>query len=249
MKKIDAIILLGRGGYSQAPSEQMAHWVGAIQADQPDMIVMGAFVDQGEPGLPTALQSCAAAGASHIHVQPVYLPADRNLERWFTKLIMRWHNQWRAQPVDVTVGESLGDRATIINLMCTLADQPGTNSPVNHNPPADWAHDPAGWSEIPDHRHHVLLCRGPRCTALGAGQLADVLRNQIKAQKLLHNDRVLVAQTGCLYPCNLGPVMVVYPEGVWYGTLDNNTVEQIVQEHFVAGQVVADFCYHRANQS
>jgi (2Fe-2S) ferredoxin len=59
----------------------------------------------------------------------------------------------------------------------------------------------------------------------------------------------LVAQTGCLYPCNLGPVMVVYPEGVWYGTLDNNTVEQIVQEHFVAGQVVADFCYHRANQS
>jgi (2Fe-2S) ferredoxin len=143
----------------------------------------------------------------------------------------------------------LGDRATIINLMCTLADQPGTNSPVNHNPPADWAHDPAGWSEIPDHRHHVLLCRGPRCTALGAGQLADVLRNQIKAQKLLHNDRVLVAQTGCLYPCNLGPVMVVYPEGVWYGTLDNNTVEQIVQEHFVAGQVVADFCYHRANQS
>ena len=51
----------------------------------------------------------------------------------------------------------------------------------------------------------------------------------------------MVAQSGCLYPCNHGPLMAAYPDGVWYGDLTEVTIDRIVQEHFVEGQVVVEY--------
>ena len=70
-----------------------------------------------------------------------------------------------------------------------------------------------------------------------------------KAQKLTRDDRVLVAQTGCLYPCNLGPMMVVYPDGVWYGGLTADAIDQIVEEHFVGGQPVKEYSHYSEAKS
>ena len=55
---------------------------------------------------------------------------------------------------------------------------------------------------------------------------------------------VLAARTGCLYPCNLGPVMVVYPEGTWYCGLDEDTVSRIVDRHFLNGEPVSANAFH-----
>ena len=63
------------------------------------------------------------------------------------------------------------------------------------------------------------------------------------------DDAVLVAQTGCLYPCNLGPVMVVYPEGIWYGGLSEEGVERIIEEHFEGGQIVAHYARYPTQQT
>jgi (2Fe-2S) ferredoxin len=67
----------------------------------------------------------------------------------------------------------------------------------------------------------------------------------LKVNKLLKDDRVLVAQTGCLYPCNLGPLLVVYPDGVWYGRLNEAAIDRIITEHFLGHQVVDDHVVHR----
>jgi (2Fe-2S) ferredoxin len=52
---------------------------------------------------------------------------------------------------------------------------------------------------------------------------------------------VHAAQTGCLSPCNLGPTMVVYPEGIWYCELSAAAIDRIVDEHFVGGRVVEEY--------
>jgi NADH:ubiquinone oxidoreductase subunit E len=60
------------------------------------------------------------------------------------------------------------------------------------------------WSQITRHRRQVLVCRGPRCTAYGANQVAAALSERL-AKNGLGDDDVLVTATGCLFPCNLGP--------------------------------------------
>lgn len=250
MENNSAIILLGRGGYSRGPQDQLDAQVQALQAALPRKLIAGAFVDQESPSLPTALQSCAEAGARHITVLPVFLPADYNLQRWLGKVIMRWRSGWQGDDVAVTLAESLGDHPALHHAVLAAVQQP---RPYIRNvvdaPPDNWETDPAGWSNLPAHSHHVLFCRGPRCTAAGADRLAAHLRDCLKAHKLAGDDRVLVAQSGCLYPCNHGPLMVVYPDGVWYGGLTESAIERIVQEHFVEGRVVEAYVRHRSRTS
>ena len=50
--------------------------------------------------------------------------------------------------------------------------------------------------------------------------------------------KVRINKAGCLDRCDDGPVMVVYPEGVWYTYVDNEDVEEIIQEHLINGRVV-----------
>jgi len=244
MNRPAAVILLGRGGYSRGPQEQLTAQVQSLQNARPAIQVAGAFMDQDEPSLPTALQSCAAAGARQITVLPVFLPADHNLQRWLSKVIMRWHTAWTGEggaPVTVCLAESLGDHAALHHAVLAAVEQvqPYLRD-VAATPPENWENDPAGWSKLPPHTHHVFFCRGPRCTAAGADRLSTYLRDALKAHKLTGDDRVLVAQSGCLYPCNHGPLMVVYPEGVWYGALDEAALDQIVEAHFVEGRVVEE---------
>ena len=47
-----------------------------------------------------------------------------------------------------------------------------------------------------------------------------------------------INKAGCLDRCDLGPVLVVYPEGVWYSYVDQEDIEEIIQEHLVQGRVV-----------
>lgn len=89
----DAIILLSRGSYGRAPQEQLNAMVAAVRQVSAQAVVLGAMVDQGDVSLPTALQQAASAGARQILVQPVFIPADRNLQRWLAKVIVRWHRQ------------------------------------------------------------------------------------------------------------------------------------------------------------
>ena len=44
-------------------------------------------------------------------------------------------------------------------------------------------------------------------------------------------NRLQPLQTGCQYPCNHGPLMIVYPDGVWYGPMDATTIESVLSAH------------------
>ena len=72
------------------------------------------------------------------------------------------------------------------------------------------------WEEVPEHEHHLLICRGPRCSAQGAPETARAIGSELR-RRGWGDDVVLVTQTGCLFPCNKAPVVCSHPGGRWAG--------------------------------
>jgi (2Fe-2S) ferredoxin len=52
--------------------------------------------------------------------------------------------------------------------------------------------------------------------------------------------KVMVTNTGCFGICEKGPIVVVYPEGTWYGNVTEDDVEKIIEQHIEGGNVVKE---------
>lgn len=87
----------------------------------------------------------------------------------------------------------------------------------------------------------VLICSGAACLSSGEEVVKNRLDNLIK-EKNLEND-VKIIETGCMGPCQYGPVMIVYPDGSYYINLTEDKVEKIVNEHFIKGRPVKEFLW------
>ena len=61
--------------------------------------------------------------------------------------------------------------------------------------------------------------------------------------------RIKRTRTHCMVACrNQGPILVVYPEGVWYNRVDASALERIVVEHLVGGREVSELIFHRLGE-
>ena len=63
-------------------------------------------------------------------------------------------------------------------------------------------------------------------------------KDKVKALKLSGEGKVRINQAGYLDRCELGPVLVIYPEETWYTYVDESDIDEIVEEHLVHGRVV-----------
>ena len=63
-------------------------------------------------------------------------------------------------------------------------------------------------------------------------------KDRIKALKLAGKGKVRINQAGCLDRCDEGPVLVVYPEEVWYTYVDRHDIDEIIEEHLRHGKIV-----------
>jgi (2Fe-2S) ferredoxin len=95
------------------------------------------------------------------------------------------------------------------------------------------------------YRRHIFFCTNrrddgrPCCAAGGSEALRAYAKARAKALGLAGGPGgVRVNAAGCLDRCELGPVAVVYPDGVWYGVSDEKDVDEILSEHVAAGRVV-----------
>jgi (2Fe-2S) ferredoxin len=89
------------------------------------------------------------------------------------------------------------------------------------------------------------MCVGPRCTENGErGQaMFELMGEKIDARPEL---RVKRTRTHCMVACkNMGPILLVYPEGTWYRCQDEAALDRIVGEHLEQGREVGDLVFHR----
>ena len=94
------------------------------------------------------------------------------------------------------------------------------------------------------YRCHVFCCENRRPAGHSRGCCAEKdatrLRNYLKARvKELGLDGVRINSAGCLDRCELGPTLVIYPEGVWYHYGSLSDAEEILQTHILGGGRVA----------
>jgi len=94
---------------------------------------------------------------------------------------------------------------------------------------------------------HVLICVGAFCTPDSRGRtLYELLPALLQREGLLFGPgRVKRGETPCLGVCAGGPIVVVYPEGVWYAGVTPALLERIVVEHLRDGRVVEEAVFHR----
>ena len=94
------------------------------------------------------------------------------------------------------------------------------------------------------YQHHVFFCLNVRddgaqcCTDNGAEAAFDYMKSRVKALRLNGKDKVRVNRAGCFDRCAEGPLLVVYPEAIWYRYVDNEDIDEIIESHLIQGKVV-----------
>lgn len=84
-------------------------------------------------------------------------------------------------------------------------------------------------------RKHILVCEHKDCVKRGGKDSLRELKGALKALGL--RDEVFVSKVDCFDQCDDGPVMVVYPEGVWYGEVDERAAREIAERHIAEGRL------------
>lgn len=93
------------------------------------------------------------------------------------------------------------------------------------------------------YKHHLFFCINQRqdgtqsCQDADASAMRDYAKGRVKALGL-NSAGVRINNAGCLGLCKKGPVVVVYPEGVWYSYTDQKDIDEIIDEHLSHGRVV-----------
>ena len=93
-------------------------------------------------------------------------------------------------------------------------------------------------------QHHVFFCINERddgracCADRNAQALQEYAKKRLKTLDMNGPGKIRVNKAGCLDRCEEGPVLVVYPEGIWYTYIDEEDIDEIVDSHLIAGKPV-----------
>jgi len=91
---------------------------------------------------------------------------------------------------------------------------------------------------LPVATNTILMCAGGGCISSGEESCLQALQKAVEKYSL--QEVVKVVETGCMGMCDAGPLMVIYPEGVYYQKLTPEDVEKIVSEHILKGRIVEE---------
>jgi (2Fe-2S) ferredoxin len=94
-------------------------------------------------------------------------------------------------------------------------------------------------NKIGSYRRHIFLCTGPSCCAPEESQIVwERLKAVLKEKD--PDQTVYRSKANCLRICNSGPVALVYPEGIWYRNVDLKAIDEIIDQHLLAGSPVEE---------
>lgn len=99
-------------------------------------------------------------------------------------------------------------------------------------------------SRMAYYRYHLFFCTNLRedgsdcCQRFDAQHMREYAKQRSKQLGIAGRNGVRINTAGCLDRCQEGPVLVVYPEGVWYTYIDQSDVDEIIEKHLLNGQIV-----------
>ncbi|GAB6178738.1 (2Fe-2S) ferredoxin domain-containing protein [Desulfotomaculum defluvii] len=93
-------------------------------------------------------------------------------------------------------------------------------------------------------KYHIFVCTSSRvngqpkgfCNSKAAVEIVENFMEEIRERDL--GSEVFVSNTGCFSLCEKGPIVVVYPDNVWYGGVSPDDVEEIMDGHIEGGNVI-----------
>lgn len=95
------------------------------------------------------------------------------------------------------------------------------------------------------YKHHIFFCTNKRtqgetcCQNADAQAMRDYVKKRCKQLGITgRQGSVRVNTAGCLNRCDEGPVVVVYPDDVWYTYVDQEDLDEIIEEHLVNSRIV-----------
>ena len=99
---------------------------------------------------------------------------------------------------------------------------------------------------MPPFTHHLFVCCNQRepghrrgcCDEDGASRLRSALKAALSERGL--KGAVRANSSGCLDQCEMGPVVVIYPQGIWYGGVREQDVPRIIERTVIGGEVLED---------
>lgn len=205
-----ATVLLAKSSITGAADREMEALVGRLQSAGDVGHATYAFSEQGSPALRDVMMGLAEAGFDEVFILPCLLPMEPGFRVWIDRALFRWRTErpqlsWPS----VRIGEPPARLAGIDALLQDMAASVGSD-PVST--PASARHTVG--SLVPAQRYRVLVCHGGPCNNAGAALVWGRLRSDQKRLKLrTTGEGVMSAKTSCLGPCNLAPVVQVFPDG------------------------------------
>jgi len=93
-------------------------------------------------------------------------------------------------------------------------------------------------------QHHVFFCLNQRedgescCMNNGAQAAFDHMKARVKKLGLNGEGKVRINRAGCFDRCGEGPLLVIYPQAIWYTFVDNEDIDEIIESHLIKGKTV-----------
>jgi (2Fe-2S) ferredoxin len=94
------------------------------------------------------------------------------------------------------------------------------------------------------YKNHVFFCLNRRedgascCCDHGAEAMFEYAKKQAKKLGLHGKGKSRINRAGCMDRCSEGPVLVVYPEAIWYTYIDQEDIDEIIESHLINGKIV-----------
>ena len=243
IRPVRALLIAARSSITAAADRELETLCERLRKRQPEARVHYAYTEQGVPALRTVLHQLADDSVAEVVLLPLLLPMEPGLGISLQRVIKRWRRERGSGPGGawpvVRIAPAPAGVCAIDTLLDEMAQQGLAATPAEGTRVPD-----AEGATVPAQRHRVLVCAGGPCNDAGASLVWGHLRNLQKARNLrTEGPGVMTCKTTCLGPCGLAPVMQVWPDGTWYGGVDEAGVERIVEQHLLGGKPVADLNY------
>ncbi|GAB2186540.1 (2Fe-2S) ferredoxin domain-containing protein [Roseibium sp. LAB1] len=234
------ILLLAKAAIAAKPLAELEALAQSVSAAMPGFQTVYALSEQGSPSLRQRLDDLAGQSVPEVVIVPVMIPMEPGFPAWIKRSVHRWKQNRQGFLPAIRIADAPATRSEeLTQLLTGLATNTAAGNVLEETVKLPDA------SIIPGQKHRILVCMGGACNDAGAVSLWSHLRTEQDRLKLRDaGDGMMSCKTSCLGPCNLAPVLQVWPDGTTYCGVDEAGVDTILKTHVLeSGGPAAEFAY------